>query len=102
MSLGTILAGALLAWGFFIAGRCWDTIRNPGRRRLHVAVRQSTNGEPLPHMMSAQIREGRRVIHFERVDMREEGWEEQLAEAVAGMKQKARAIEAAERNACER
>ena len=82
-------------------------VRTGRRPRYRVEVGPSYDGRrEVQHMVSARIvtghRKRKRVPHFERVDMREDGWEDRLTVAVAHMKQKRAALLAAERIAGER
>lgn len=73
-----------------------------GRKRtkkLRVEVGPSNDGSgPMQHMMSARIvtRTGR-AIHFKRVNMNDDEWEDQLGEAVAEMKSNLETMKALER-----
>lgn len=100
--IGTILGAVLLAYGFFLCGMIYASMRGrPGR--LRVEVGQSTdNGRPVQHVVSARIVDRRgRALHYVRVDLCEDGYEEKLAEAVVDMKHKLRTVEAAARIAGE-
>ena len=65
--------------------------------RIEVGQSLQAGNIPVEHTISARIVEGRSVLHYTRIDMREENWEKQLAEATVDMKHKLRAIEAAKR-----
>jgi hypothetical protein len=100
-SLSFILACVVLAVGFFVAGAAWASIRARGRDWQVTVGRAADSGRELQHLMSAQLRHREKVVHFERVDLREDGYEEKLAVAVAEMKHKLATIEAAQRIALE-
>jgi hypothetical protein len=70
--------------------------------RVEVGPSHESGSIQIQHTISARLmdRDGR-CLHFQRIDMRDEDWEEQLAEATARMKQKARSLEAAKRIAQE-
>lgn len=93
MILFLVVAIGFLAVGFLV-GRL--SVYQPGYR---VEVGQSHDGGVgVDHTVSARIvdRKGY-ALHYERVDMNRDDWEDQIATATVKMKQKLRGYEAAQR-----
>jgi hypothetical protein len=98
-SLPFILACVVLAAGFFMAGAAWASVRRhrPDGRLLWVEVSRSSQ----EHCIAVSAEDKHGWLTYERVDLREDGYEEKLAVAVVEMKHKLATIEAAQRIALE-
>jgi hypothetical protein len=99
IALALILAFVAFAFGGFMVGATWASVRrhHPDGRLLWVEVVPSSQ----EHCIAVSVEDKRGWLTYERVDLREDGYEEKLAVAVAEMKHKLATIEAAQRIALE-